>query len=437
MRRVVVTGLGVVSPLGVGVSHVWPALLAGKSGIVSLKETVLKDHPDIPCTVGGVVPSCPGRGKEHGMWDPADWIDKGALRRVPLFAQYAVAAASQALADAGWAPQTDRHKERTGVCVGSGIGGFDDVVANVTAFNDKGYKKVSPLFIPRLLNNMAAGHVSILHGLKGPNHAVSTACTTGAHALGDAAQFIRAGMADVMVAGSAEATMHPLALAGFARAKSLSTEQDPSKASRPFDRARAGFVMGEGAGILVLEELEHAVSRGARVYAELVGYGLSGDAHHITAPPESGDGAFRSMRMALDTAGVRPRDVGYINAHATSTKLGDVAENVAIVRLFCTPDTDCSKTSPAEISISSTKGAIGHLLGAAGSVEALFTVKALHDNVLPPTLNLDHPEDGLECNYVAKVKQTPRQGESLKYALTNSFGFGGTNASLLFKSWDS
>lgn len=441
MRRVVVTGLGIVSPLGVGVPHVWSALLASKSGIVSLKKTVLKEHPDIPCTVGGVVPASAGKGKDDGLWDPLDWIDKGTLRRVPVFAQYAVAAASQALTDAKWVPATDRDKERTGVCVGSGIGGFEDIVANVTAFNEKGYKRVSPLFIPRLLNNMAAGQVSILNGFRGPNHAVATACTTGAHAIGDAGNFIKSGMADVMVAGSAEATMHPLALAGFARAKSLSTEQDPSKASRPFDRGRAGFVMGEGAGILVLEELEHAVARGAKIYAELVGYGLSGDAHHITAPPETGDGAFRSMRMALESAGVKPRDVGYINAHATSTKLGDVAENAAIVRLLCgSEDTtdkeaDYYKASPADISISSTKGAIGHLLGAAGSVEALFTVKALHDNVMPPTLNLDNPEEGLECNYVAKVAQTPKEGARLEYGLTNSFGFGGTNASLLFKSW--
>lgn len=440
MRRVVVTGLGIVSPLGVGVNHVWKSLIAGNSGIVSLSDTILKDHPDIPCTVGGAVPKGDG-GKDQGQWDATEWVDKTIARRVPLFAQYALSAATQALSDADWAPESPNDVEMTGVCVGSGIGGFDDIVENVTNFNSRGYKKVSPLFIPRLLNNMAAGHISIVHNLKGPNHSTSTACTTGAHSIGDAANFIRSGMANVMVAGSAEATLHPLAIAGFARAKSVSSCKDPALASRPFDRLRSGFVMGEGSGILVLEELDHAVARNAKIYAELVGYGLSGDAHHITAPPATGDGAYRSMKMALSSAKVQPSQIDYINAHATATKLGDVAENAAIVRLLCGGGDDSSsteestlyKSSPSEINMSSTKGAIGHLLGAAGSVEALFTVKALHDNVLPPTCNLETPDDGLNCNYVPKVSQTPVK--QLEYALTNSFGFGGTNASLLFKRW--
>ncbi|KAF5094843.1 hypothetical protein D0Z03_001979 [Geotrichum reessii] len=435
MRRVVVTGLGVVSPLGVGVNHVWKALIAGESGIVSLKDTVLKNNPDIPATVGGAVPLGPGA---DGKWDSAEWVDKTVARRIPLFAQYALSAAQQALNDAAWRPESTCDQEQTGVCVGSGIGGFEDVYQNVTSFNAGGYRKVSPLFIPRLLNNMAAGHISITHKLKGPNHSASTACTTGAHSIGDAANFIRSGLASVMVAGSAEATLHPLAFAGFARAKSLSTNPDPALASRPFDSQRGGFVMGEGSGVLVLEELEHALARKApRIYAELVGYGLSGDAHHITAPPDDGDGAYRAMKMALRVAGVEPVSVGYINAHATSTRLGDIAENSAIVRLLCgdaaTREAGITyKADPSEIYVSSTKGAIGHLLGAAGSVEALFTVKALASGMLPPTAHLTTPEEGLQCNYIPN-KGIARQ---VDYALTNSFGFGGTNASLLFKRFE-
>lgn len=434
MRRVVVTGLGIVSPLGVGVNHVWQELIAGKSGIVSLKETLLKNNPDIPATVGGAVPLGPGA---EGKWEVTEWVDKTGARRVPLFAQYALSAAKQALTDAAWQPESARDKEQTGVCVGSGIGGFEDVYQNVTNFNAGGYRKVSPLFIPRLLNNMAAGHISIVHKLQGPNHAASTACTTGAHSIGDAANFIRSGMANVMVAGSAEATLHPLAFAGFARAKSLSTNPDPALASRPFDRDRSGFVMGEGSGILVLEELEHALARKApRIYAELVGYGLSGDAHHITAPPDNGDGAYRAMKSALRMAGVEPASVGYVNAHATSTRLGDIAENSAIVRLLCGNGAAepgvAYKADPSEIYVSSTKGAVGHLLGAAGSVEALFTVKALASGMLPPTVHLANPEEGLHCNYIP-TRGVERQ---VDYALTNSFGFGGTNASLLFKRFE-
>lgn len=443
-RQVVVTGLGIVSPLGVGMKTAWPRLAAGQSGIVSLDSTILKDHPDVPCRIGGVVPK-DGTYSSNGAWDPLDWAEKGALRRIPAFAQYALAAAQQALIDARWFPDYETEKVRTGVCVGSGIGGFDDVYQNITSFNAGGYRKVGPLFIPRLLTNMAAGHISIAYGLKGPNSAPATACTTGAHAIGDAANMIQLGMADVMVAGSAEASIHPVALAGFARAKSLATgfNDTPEQASRPFDKGRSGFVMGEGAGIVVLEELNHAIQRGARIYAELVGYGMSGDAHHITAPCESGDGAKRSMQMAIDRAGIRPCQIDYVNAHATSTKLGDVAENKAICEILAGTEAEREKDthgwfkkSPADINVSSTKGSIGHLLGGAGSVEAIFTIKALETDTLPPTLNLENPDDGFECNYIPKKAQNGiDRGRPLEYALTNSFGFGGTNASLLFRKY--
>ncbi|VVT56292.1 uncharacterized protein SAPINGB_P004936 [Magnusiomyces paraingens] len=442
LRRVVVTGLGVVSPLGVGVSHAWANLIAGKSGLVSLDSTVLANNPDVPCRVGGQVPL---GSAADGKWDALEWVDKPSLRRVPTFAQYALAATKQALDDAQWHPASSENpldQERTGVCVGSGIGGFEDAVTNITGFNAGGYRKIQPLFIPRLLTNMAAGHISINYKLKGPNHAVSTACTTGAHAIGDATNFISLGMADVMVAGSGEASLHPIALAGFSRAKSVATafNDDPEAASRPFDKRRAGFIMGEGAGIFVLEELEHALARGAKIYAEVVGYGLSGDAHHITAPAESGDGARRSMQMAIGRSGVAPKAIGYVNAHATSTKLGDVAENNAICEVLMGLNNPAQASSPenfksaaSEINVSSSKASMGHLLGGAGSVEALFTVLALRDNVLPPTRNLDDPDEGFECNYIPHVAQTPK--EPLQYAMTNSFGFGGTNASLLFKKW--
>lgn len=443
-RQVVVTGMGIVSPLGVGMKNVWPRLTAGQSGIVSLNDTVLKHHPDIPCRVGGAVPKN-GTYASNGAWDPLDWAEKGALRRIPEFAQYALAAAQQALIDARWFPDYEAEKVRTGVCVGSGIGGFDDVYQNVTAFNEGGYRKVGPLFIPRLLTNMAAGHISITFGLKGPNASPASACTTGAHAIGDAANLIQLGMADVMVAGSAEASLHPVALAGFSRAKSLATgfNDSPEQASRPFDKDRKGFVMGEGAGIVVLEELNHALNRGARIYAEVVGYGMSGDAHHITAPSESGDGAKRSMQMAIDRSGIRPCQIDYVNAHATSTKLGDAAENRAICEVLAGTEAEREKDvhgwfkkSASEINVSSTKSSTGHLLGGAGSVEALFTIKALDTDTLPPTLNLDHPDEGFECNYVSKVSQNGIDiGRPLEYAMTNSFGFGGTNASLLFRKY--
>lgn len=439
-RRVVITGIGIVSPLGVGLSHVWKALIAGQSGIVSLDKTILANHPDVPCRIGGQVPL---GSKSEGKWDASEWIEKAQLRRLPLFAQYAIAATQQALEDSNWFPQDYEDSILTGVSVGSGIGGFEDCVQNVTAFNSGGYKKVSPLFVPRLLCNMAAGNISIKYGFKGPNISPSTACTTGAHAIGDAANLISLGMADVMVAGSSEASLHPLSLAGFSRAKSVSTHfnDTPTQASRPFDKQRNGFVMGEGAGVMILEELEHAKARGVQtIYGEVVGYGMSGDGHHITAPPEDGDGARRSMQMAIKRAGIKPSQVGYVNAHATSTKIGDVAENAAICKVLMGNEEQQKalpgyfKQSPKEINISSSKGSIGHLLGGAGAVEAIFTAMALKDNVLPPTLNLEEPEDGFECNYVPKESQVPET--PIEYAMSNSFGFGGTNASLLLKRWE-
>lgn len=361
-----------------------------------------------------------------------------------LFAQYAIASAHEALDDAGWHPTSNDDLEGTGVTIGSGIGNLDEAYNTSVAFHTSGYRKVSPLFVPKLLINLAAGHISIRYGFKGPNHAATTACTTGLHAIGDASRLIAFGDADVMVAGGAEACIHPLAIAGFARARSLATDWngDPRASSRPFDRNRAGFVIGEGAGVMVLEELEHAKARNANIYAEVKGYGLSSDAYHMTAPEEDGEGAFLAMRSALRHAKIKPADIDYINAHATSTALGDAAENRAIKRLLLGSE---GKRNASDVNVSSTKGAIGHLLGAAGAVEAIFTTLAtyhvslaavpsclfskLPQNVLPPTLNLDHPGDppaDFDCNYVANVAQE----RTVNAALTNSFGFGGTNASL-------
>ncbi|KAL0637087.1 Mitochondrial beta-keto-acyl synthase [Maublancomyces gigas] len=426
MRRVVVTGLGAVTPLGVGAVRSWRRLLEGHCGVVSLKERSL-EFDSIPSQVAALVPT--GDGVEGG-WIQADWLVAGDVRRMAVFSQYAVAAAEEALKDSGWRPESDEEQERTGVCIGSGIGSLDDVYQTSINYLKGGYKKVSPLFVPRLLINLAAGHVSMKHSLRGPNHAVSTACTTGAHAIGDASRFIMFNDADVMLAGGAESCINPLALAGFARAKSLATSWNdtPHLSSRPFDRDRSGFVMGEGAGVLVLEELEHAKKRGARIYAEVRGYGLSADAHHMTAPPETGTGAFLAMKRSLLHAGLKPRDVDYVNAHATSTTLGDVAENRAIKTLMLGSD---GKNSPSEVNISSSKGAIGHLLGAAGAVEAIFAVKAVHEDIMPPTINLENPGDPPEefdCNYIPGQAQE----REVNVAISNSFGFGGTNASLCF-----
>lgn len=427
MRRVVVTGLGLVSPLGLGVRRTWSRLINGECGVVSIKDR----SPELALLPSQVAALVPEGSRDDGKWNVKDHITPVDERRMARFAQYAMVASEEALKDAGWSPTKEEDLEATGVYMGSGIGSLDDVYNTTVAYEKGGYRKVSPLFVPRLLINLAAGHVSMRYGFRGPNHAATTACTTGAHSIGDAARFIQFGDADVMIAGGAESCIHPLAISGFARARSLATEYNdrPSESSRPFDRDRGGFVIGEGAGVVVLEELEHAKARGAQIYAEVAGYGLSSDAHHMTAPREDGQGPRLAMRNALRHASLRPCTVDYINAHATSTPLGDAAENRAIKELLLG---EHGKQKASEISMSSTKGAIGHLLGAAGSVEAIFTVLALHHNTLPPTLNLRNPGDpaaDFDCNYIAHEAQR----KEVNVAMSNSFGFGGTNASLCFR----
>ncbi|KAG9063550.1 Mitochondrial beta-keto-acyl synthase [Linnemannia hyalina] len=430
-RRVVVTGLGLITPLGIGVQQSWSKLIAGECGVVSLKDLPspnpgLPGFDTLPSQVGAVVKRT--GGKDLGGFDSTEWLDRGDEKRMAMFTQYAIAAARMAIKDANWEATTEEEKERTGVCLGSGIGSLEDMATTTLSFAESGYRKMSPMFVPKILINMAAGHLTMKYGFKGPNHAVSTACTTGAHSLGDAMRFIQYGDADVMVAGGSEACIHPLAVAGFAKAKSLATKynDNPSEASRPFDKNRDGFVIGEGAGVVVLEEYEHAKKRGAHIYAELRGYGLSGDAHHMTAPPENGAGAAMAMRRALKAARLTPADIGYINAHATSTQLGDIAENRAIKSVF--------EGHHDTIAVSSTKGAVGHLLGAAGAVEAIFAILAVKNSILPPTLNLHEHDDSGEftLNYVPLKAQE----KALKAVMTNSFGFGGTNATLCFAKVD-
>ncbi|RDL38178.1 putative 3-oxoacyl-[acyl-carrier-protein] synthase, mitochondrial [Venustampulla echinocandica] len=428
MRRVVVTGLGAVTPLGVGIRKTWTRLVAGDNGIVSVAHlTPSAKWQQLPSTVAGMVPV--GR-KEEGKWQASDWLNKGEERRMAKFTQYAIAATEMALEDAGWRPNKQEDKEATGVCLGSGIGNLEDLYSTSIAYEKEGYKKVSPLFVPQLLINLGAGHISMKYGFQGPNHSVTTACTTGAHAIGDASRFIAFGDADVMIAGGSESCIHPLALSGFSRSRSLATlyNDDPKSSSRPFDRDRCGFVIAEGAGVVILEELEHAKARGAEIYAEVRGYGCSGDAYHMTAPKEDGAGAHLAMKRALKNAGIRPRDVDYINAHATSTPLGDAAENSAIKSLMLG---DHGVNKESEISVSSTKGALGHLLGAAGAIEAIFSILAIKDNIMPPTLNLQNIDDGFRCNYIPLAAQQ----KEVNVSVSNSFGFGGTNASLAFSKY--
>ncbi|KAK3380184.1 3-oxoacyl--synthase [Lasiosphaeria ovina] len=432
MRRVVVTGLGAISPLGVGVRATWRRLLAGDSGIVSASHLEPQAKwRDLTSTVAGLVPRDTTTTKNPDAWRPADWLDVTDQRRMSQFAQYAAAAADMALADAGWKPTAMADLEATGVCLGSGIGSLDDFYSTSVAYEKGGYKKVSPLFVPRILINMAAGHVAMRHGFRGPNHAATTACTTGAHSIGDASRFIAFGDADVMVAGGAESCIHPLTFAGFGRSRSLSTAYNdaPHACCRPFDRDRDGFVVAEGAAVMVLEELGHARARGARVLAELRGYGCSGDAYHMTAPREDGSGALLAMRRALANAAIAPARVDYINAHATGTHVGDAAETAAIRSLMMG---DHGVDDEASVAVSSTKGAVGHLLGAAGAIEALFAVLAITENALPPTLNLHHPSVGPRFNFVP----LQAQHKQVKVAMSNSFGFGGTNASLVFAELD-
>ncbi len=413
-RRVVITGLGLVTPLGCGVALNWRRLLAGESGLSRIEQF---DVDDLPAKVAGQVP---GPDAEGGLRIDELMPAKDA-RRNDRFILLGIAAAAEAVQDAGWLPEDEAERERTGVLIGSGIGGLSTIAATTLELEAKGPRRVSPFFIPGSLINLISGQVSIRFGFKGPNHAVVTACSTGAHALGDASRMIREGDADVMVAGGAEAAICRLGLAGFAAMKALSTHYNdtPEKASRPWDEGRDGFVMGEGAGVVVLEELAHARARGAKIYAELVGYGMSGDAYHITAPSPDGDGGFRSMRAALKHAGLQPADIDYVNAHGTSTPLGDEIELGAVKRLF--------GDAARRLSMSSTKSAIGHLLGAAGGVEAIFSILAVRDQIVPPTLNLERPSPGCDLDLVPfEARKRP-----VRYALSNSFGFGGTNASLI------
>ncbi len=417
MRRVVVTGIGLVTPLGGNVEDTWSALIAGRSGLGPITRF---DASGLACRIAAEVKRGDGTG---GTFNPDDWMDPKEQRRFDDFIIYAVAAATQAIEDAGWKPEAYEDQCRTGVLVGSGIGGLDTIERTALLIRDRGARRVSPFFIPGSLINLAGGLISIRYGFKGPNSAVVTACSTGAHAIGDAARIIAAGDADVMIAGGAEAAICNIGIAGFLACKALSTRYNdtPQKASRPWDRDRDGFVMGEGAGIVVLEEYEHARARGAKIYGELIGYGMSGDAHHVTAPAEDGDGAYRCMRMAVDKAGISPHDIDYINAHGTSTPLGDEIELRAVERLM--------GNAPRHVTMSSTKSAIGHLLGAAGAVEAIFCLLAMRDQVAPPTLNLDNPSVETPLD-LAPHKAVKRR---IDVALSNSFGFGGTNASLLFR----
>ena len=420
MRRVVITGMGMVTPLGNGVEHNWNSILSGRSGIGPIEGF---DVSDISCRIAGQVPT----GDSEGALDMDAHIPPKDQRKLDKFIQFGLVAAQEAVADSGWVAETDDEKERTGVMIGSGIGGLQTIVETSNLMNEKGPKRISPFFIPSALINLISGHVSIQYGFKGPNHAVVTACSTGAHAIGDASRLIMFGDADVMVAGGAEAAICRLGVAGFAAARALSSQynDDPQSGSRPWDKGRDGFVMGEGAGVVVLEEYEHAKARGAKIYGEVKGYGLSGDAHHITAPAEDGNGGYRAMQSALRNAGLKPSDIDYINAHGTSTPLGDLIEAGAVRRLL--------GDAIDNVSMSSTKSATGHLLGAAGAIEAIYTTLAIKTGDLPPTLNLNDPEDEMAGFDLVPLKTKHKK---VRYAMSNSFGFGGTNASLILGDVD-
>jgi 3-oxoacyl-[acyl-carrier-protein] synthase II len=417
MRRVVVTGLGMVTPLACGVEHTWQRLLAAKSGVARIERFEVSD---LPARIAGQIPRGDGSA---GTYNADQWMEPKEQRKVDEFIVYAMCAAKQALDDAGWQPQSYDDQIVTGVLMGAGIGGAGGIADTGVVLKERGPRRVSPFFVPGRIINLASGYVSIEHGLKGPNHAVVTACSTGSHAIGDAGRLIALGDADVMVAGGTESPINRVSMAGFAAARALSTgfNDTPERASRPYDRDRDGFVMAEGAGAVILEEYEHAKARGVKIYAELVGYGLSGDAYHITAPAPDGDGALRCMKAALKRAGVTPAEVDYINAHGTSTPLGDEIELGAVQRLV--------GNAAGRLSMSSTKSSIGHLLGAAGAVEAIFSILAIRDQVVPPTINLDNP------SVETPIDLVPHQARkrAITVALSNSFGFGGTNASLVFR----
>jgi 3-oxoacyl-[acyl-carrier-protein] synthase II len=421
MRRVVITGVGLVTPLASSREATWERLLAGRSGLKKIEHIKVDD---LPCRIAGVVPRVDGRGGGAGdphAFDPDKTMSAKEQRRVDDFILLGMAAADEAIADSGYKPETEEQKCRAGVLIGSGIGGLNTIAENTLLLEREGPRKISPFFIPSALINLVSGQVSIRYGLKGPNHAVVTACATGAHAVGDAARLIKYDDADVMVAGGAEASICRIGMAGFCASRAMSTgfNETPEKASRPYDKDRDGFVMGEGAGVVVLEEYEHAKARGAKIYAEVKGYGLSGDAYHITAPADDGDGGFRAMTAALKNAGLTPADIDYVNAHGTSTPLGDEIELKAVERLF--------GSSVAKLSLSSTKSAIGHLLGAAGAVEAIFCALTIREGIIPPTLNLENP------SIETAIDLTPLKAKKrlVKAAMSNSFGFGGTNAAVI------
>jgi 3-oxoacyl-[acyl-carrier-protein] synthase II len=417
-----------VSPLGQGVDHNWKEITAGKSGLGKI------DHfedpyniDDFASKIAGIIPKTSDENPQNGEFNPDLSVPPKDQRKMDPFIVYGMAAADEAITDSGWQPSNDEEFERTGVLVGSGIGGLTTMYDSAITLKERGPRRLSPFCIPAMLINLASGHISIKHGYKGPNHSVVTACSTGAHAIGDSARLIAVGDADVMVAGGAECAVTPLGVGGFAAARALSTGYNdrPTEASRPFDEGRDGFVIAEGAGVVVLEEYEHAKARGAKIYAEVIGYGLSGDAYHITTPAENGDGGYRAMKAALKRAGINPEDVDYINAHGTSTPVGDGIECTAVKRLF-EPALD-------KISMSSTKSAIGHLLGAAGAVEAIYSIKAIETGILPPTLNLENVSE--PCQGIDLVPKVAKE-KKITTALSNSFGFGGTNASLIMRAAD-
>lgn len=418
MRRVVVTGMGMLSPMGRGVETTWQGLIQGKSAITPVTKY---DVSESPAKIAGQIPF----GTGEGQFDPDSVMTPKEQRRVDPFILYGLCAGTDAMEDSGWKPETEEDHFRSGVMIGAGIGGLSAISDSAVVLKEQGPRRISPFFIPSCLINLISGQLSIKYGLYGPNHSCVTACATGTHAIGDAARLIMWGDADVMVAGGAEAAVHPLAMAGFAQAKALSTHYNdtPEKASRPWDKGHDGFVMGEGAGVIVLEEYEHAKKRGAKIYGEIAGYGLSGDGYHVTAPAPDSRGSKHAMRMALKNGGMNVEDVGYINAHGTSTPAGDILEVNAVKDVFGSYAT--------KVSMSSTKSSIGHLLGAAGAVEAIFCLKALQEGILPPTLNLEDPIEGAEDMDLVALKAKERK---LTAVMSNSFGFGGTNASVIFKA---